>query len=41
MKYGLREKGKQPVYFRTRRERDGAIKKTKNGAFVIDETGES
>jgi len=41
MKYGLRGKGKQPVYFRTKRKRDDAIKETKNGAWVIDETGDS
>lgn len=34
--WGMREKGKDPVYFKTKKERDDAIKETKNGAFVLD-----
>ena len=36
-KWGLREPKKYPVYFKTKKERDEAIEKTKKGAWVINE----
>ena len=36
-RFGLREPNKNPVYFKSKKERDKAVKKIKKGAWIIDE----
>ena len=36
-RFGMREPNKNPVYFKSKKERDKALKKTKKGAWIIDE----